>query len=459
MENDYRKKILLIITNGFAATNVIHSGLIRPLAEEYDVYICSDLLTENEIHDLNQNWRTDLKWLDIKIPSEIPTFKLLRRLEKAIFFKYFRIITQTIREKSNPGIFKYIMRGTLSLAGFLHLNKWLLKFLRKQIISQTPDSELVQKLRSGNFNGIISTSPLDIRENMIVNAIKGQVRSMAMVISWDNLTTKGLINADHDYVLVWNKFMEDEYLHFYKIFNLKKQSVRITGIPRFDIYFQPASVLPDNDPFRYTYKAAPGDKIILFATSANKHFPTQANIVHHLIQYTETTKGVKLIVRCHPADDPQLYSGLTMHPNVSFWFADSSSSKTKVFKPRLDALISLAEMLKRTDVCVNVASTIRLDAAACNKSIISIAYDGNKVMPYAHSVARFYDYTHQLELNNLGIDKMVFSKQELFDALNNFLFQPAFAPTDKIALVKKFTHFSKPVAIPTIMKLIAEWLQ
>ena len=458
MKNERSKRILLIITNPFAATNVIHSGLINLIAQRYQVHILSDLVREKEIAEINRRFGIQVESFSANIPVENRTLALLRKLEKALFFRHFGIINQTIKEQTNESSFQYLVKAVLYILDSLNLNKSLLKLLRNLIIRQSSkSSDLRERISAHQFSGMISTSPLDIRENIVVNSMKQTVRSLAMVISWDNLTTKGLINADYDFILVWNQFMAREYQTFYEPFSIGKQKIAITGIQRFDQYFGTNPNEIDKTKHRQRFHFDDDDKIILFATSAAKHFPDQIDIVYHLAEYSQDRPKVKIMVRCHPGDSVDRYQVFEREENIRIGSPEKLVGEGPSI-PALNTLLSLHEALKYSDVCIQVASTMRLDAAACNKPIISIAYDGNKSQPYSKSVMRFYDYDHQIPLNKLRIDRMVFSKQELFNALDDTLFSPNVYVSTNRELVKEFTHFSEPHSITTTMKFIEEWL-
>ena len=457
MENETVKQILLIITNPFAATNVIHSGLLELLARRYKVHILSDLIKEKEISEINRHYGIQVELLWANIPIENRTLRLLRKLEKAIFFRHFKIITQTIKEQNHSSLLRFIVKATLSTLDFLKLTKPLLKLLRYQIIKRSGKCDQFERIIASNFNGVISTSPLDIRENIIVNSLKENIKTLAMVISWDNLTTKGLINADHDYIVVWNKFMAEEYQTFYQIFKLDHQKICITGIPRFDPYFLENPGESGKTAYRQKFQFKQDEKMILFATSAAKHFPDQVDIVRHLSEYARIRTQTKIIVRCHPGDRFEKYQVFETDQNIRITCPENLADQDSSI-PALNTLSSLCEVLMYTDICIQIASTMRLDAAACNKPIISIAYDGDKSQPYSKSIRRFYDYDHQLPLNELNIDRMVFNKQELFDALDEALFNPKFKLQPNRELAKEFTHFSEPVSVATTMKFIDEWL-
>jgi hypothetical protein len=456
MVSTARKRILILITNSFAAMNVIHSGLLKKIADQYEVHILSDLLKGTQIEHISQHFDIKINIIDQRIPEENSWVRFIRQVEKLLFFYSFNIETQVVKNADQSPI-RHIFRysNTYLLKAF-RLDKVLLICLRKLIILSTTYSKILKNLDQFGFDGIVSTSPLDIRENKIVNFFKARkVRSLAMIISWDNLTSKGIINADHDYILFWNQLMADEYQRFYGIFNVTKK-VRVTGIPRFDVYFQHTT----HEDFRKKFGINASDKIILFATSAAKHFPCQLEIVRDLIGYSRNISNVSVIVRCHPADDYNQYRSLLTEPKLIIWRPDDGSALgSQIFSewlPDLDFLNILSDMLQNCDVCVQVASTMRLDAAACNKPIISIAYDGDLPLPYGKSVRRFYEYSHQIPLNKLQIDEMVSSKQQLFSALDNALNSDV--PPDHRSSIQPFLHYTEAKSVDSVMQNIHEWL-
>ncbi|WAC10516.1 CDP-glycerol glycerophosphotransferase family protein [Dyadobacter pollutisoli] len=352
------------------------------------------------------------------------------------------------------------MRPIVLLLGVSGLTRIILVYLRKIILYFTRHSDQLRKLDHYHFGGVISTSPLDIRENKVVNFLKTRgIGSMAMIISWDNLTSKGVINADHDYILVWNQFMADEYERFYSIFRPQKSKVCITGIPRFDIYFRNQCQRSTSD-FRLKFKIEPLDKVILFATSASKHFPNQILIVNDLIEYTRRRANVKVIVRCHPADRFEHYRPFHFEKSIIVWQPENLRCSTPdIFSrwiPRIDFLETLSSMIKISDVCVQVASTIRLDAAACDKPVISIAYDGPRLLPYSQSVKRLYDYSHQVPLNRLKMDQMVYNKSQLFASLDKTL--NGNCHTDYKSLARPFIHYSEPKSVDSVIQNVQAWL-
>ncbi len=416
MGHTSKKRLLMLITNPYAATNVIHSGLIKRLSYRYELYIMSDIICNKEITVINDHFHMHVDLLPLTFPTENIVIKLLRQIQKAIYFDYFKIETQKIRDLQRPWLKARFITTILYILSSLGLSKVTLQMIRKGIIS------LTKRIFSNNihitFDGIISTSPLDIRENTIVNSLPG-IRSLAIIISWDNLTSKGVINANHHSVLVWNQQMAQEYKQFYQIYN-DTADVFINGSPRFDIYQEPlfGKYMPEN--FRRTLNIPAASKVILFTTSAHKHFPNQCDILRHLTDYAALHPSIIILLRFHPADDPLLYSLFSDLSCIRIW----KPEKRFKYIPDLDSLLVLASMLRLCDVCIQVASTIRLEAAITNTPCISVAYDGNLNLPFSHSVKRFYSFSHQTAFNAYQQDYRVHSKWELFQTLDSLLDTP-----------------------------------
>lgn len=458
MQEADKKSILILLTNSFAAINIIHSGLIRELARHYNIYLLSTMIHDRELLLINSHYNINLKIIPVSLPREGLFLSILRKVEKALFASHFNIVTQEIKDQKLSPARRFFMKTVLHLLAVSYLSKILLLLLRKSIIYMTSFSSGLRGLLSYRLEGVISLSPLDLRENRVVNFLgRHGVKSLGMVISWDNLTSKGVMNADHSYTLVWNELMAGEFQNFYSLFSSNIPKVSAVGIPRFDNYFKANKCSTSS--IRQRYNVHDGDYIILIATSAIKHFPNQFEVISDVLEFAKSNKKIHIIIRCHPADDPTRYESLAAEKSVTFWHSKnitSGNSRFYEWLPEFDFLNSLTGMLQICDVCVQFASTIKLDAAACGKPVISIAYDGSDAVPYAHQVKRLYEYAHQLPLNRLQVDRLVTSKQQLFEALTDSL--AGTDPNVQIAAIKPFVHFTTDDSVKCTVKTIAEWL-
>ncbi|MHA4737753.1 glycosyltransferase family protein [Dyadobacter sp. MSC1_007] len=454
MEENNKPNVLVMINNNFAALNMIHSGLIRHLAGKYNVILLSDLIGEHELAQINKHFNIEVQATTASLCRETRLVRWSRLFQKALFCHFFQIRTLLVQMRGRGG-FVYLGYRLFCLIFWIKwLNVRLLALSRQWIISQTSQQPLDACLDRLNLHGVISTSPLDIRENQIVNILKKRnIKSAAIVISWDNLSSKGLMNADHDIVLVWNYLMAEEYRRYYAVFKSKSR-ICVSGIPRFDLYFK--YDVHDLYTFQRKLRIKPSNRIILLATSSVKHIPSHNYIIKHLLEYLDANPDVILLVRCHPGDRPENYASFRNHANFHCFPAHSNIENASRLPP-LDFLNTLRMQLEACHVCIQIASTMRLDAAACNKPVISIAYE-ETLTRYAQSVSQLYSYSHQIPLNDLHIDRMVCDKHALFNALDELL-DPGIPNPDYRKIIKPFLHCQGVNATSLTIQHLNEWLQ
>lgn len=452
MEKSNQKHILVLITNPFAIINVIHSGLMRELGQYYRISIMSDLLTAADIQRFNLHFHSDMHWLPVPIPVVSDFTKWLRSIQMLLFGHFFGLETIRIKLLERGRVLHWLFCIARRSRLLIYLSGSMTVFIRNWLIRRTTSPYFYASVAKYNFKAVISTSPLDLRENAIANSLDVRgIPCISIIISWDNLTSKGVINAKSNLVLVWNKQMAAEYQRFYSIFG-DEAAVCVAGIPRFDIYFRnpPKTNL---NPGR-----APGDnvktRLILFSTGAVKHHSCQNYLIYDLLEYAKNRPCIAILVRCHPGDDIRRYDSFRGLRNLHFFqpFGENTSQV-----PPVNFLETLDSQLKECEVCVQAASTMRLDAAACNKPCINIAYDAHPAVHYANSVKRFYDYSHQISLHNLSKEHVVHNREELFLKLDKILTKSKIQ-TDARATIKPVLLHTSRHAVRLSTQNIQQWL-
>ncbi len=86
----------------------------------------------------------------------------------------------------------------------------------------------------------------------------------------------------------------------------------------------------------------------------------------------------------------------------------------------------LADTLFHSDVTINTCSTMSIDAAAFDKPVINIVFDGHEKKPYYDSVRQFYDETriHYVPILKSGGVRLANNKEELIKYINMYLENP-----------------------------------
>ena len=224
---------------------------------------------------------------------------------------------------------------------------------------------------------------------------------VALCASWDNLTSKGFFQFGVDRLVVWNEVLRHEAL---SLFQFPADDVFVGGIPRFDDYFR-AETCRTRLEFFQTAGLDPSRRLITYATGhAQLGWPYQQrtpepDIVRFLATGIDSGAfGVpcQLLVRLHPQAKAEDYREFEHHPLVRIY----APGRPSAFVDRdLSAEENrlLAETMRYSDVVVNIASTITIDAAAVDTPVICVGFDFSG-SPVAESVRRFYDFEHYRKL-------------------------------------------------------------
>lgn len=84
--------------------------------------------------------------------------------------------------------------------------------------------------------------------------------------SWDNLTTKSLIQIEPDAVLVWNEEHARAVSAYHRI---PRENIKITGAPQFDVWFERPAPFQARVEFAASYALDPSRRFLLYISSAS----------------------------------------------------------------------------------------------------------------------------------------------------------------------------------------------
>lgn len=127
------------------------------------------------------------------------------------------------------------------------------------------DAWIKQFLQAEKPDGVVA-SPVNARHSSAdleyIKAAKALgILTAAQVISWDNLTTKGIFHIMPDLLLVWNKTQVREAEEHH---GMPESRIRITGAPVFDEWFVPRRPSKTREAFCAEWKLDPNQPILLY---------------------------------------------------------------------------------------------------------------------------------------------------------------------------------------------------
>jgi hypothetical protein len=291
------------------------------------------------------------------------------------------------------------------------------------------------------------TEPFEIR--LLRSAKRHQIKTLAIIPSWDNLTSKGVMGVKPDYLVVWNEIMarEAEELHAFK-----KENVFVTGPLQFDNFFDP-DFLMSRDEFNAKFQVENGRPLIVFGTITPKYFKYNIEVLKILREFIKNgdIKGnPKILIRIHPqvvkdpvyGDNLEEYRLLALEndtfalsiPETEEWASMTIPSKTDYRE--------LISALTYAKICIASASTLIFDSFACNTCFIGIGFDGEeKQIPYHKSVKRMFDFEHYKNVRSLGGFYVAESKRDLANYINSYLTDPGIHKEERAKTLNQHIKF------------------
>lgn len=439
------KKIVLTISRGSLARNLLQNDFYKILCEKYAIVILTSAAEDVRFRE---------EFAHPNVSFVLMTEVDHSRLDRFFFFFHKNLIyNATVNQKNhwgsignpksmNPTYFSYILKKII----FSPLSK--LKFLRD--IARFLDGMFTQKEEKQRFEKILQTEKPDL---VMVTNMAGDteaallkvskklgIKTLAMPKSWDNLT-KHSFRAKADRVVAWSEFVKHQAVKFQ---NYKEDQISIIGIPQFDYYTDP-SRLWSREEFCRKYGFDENKRIIFFG-SEGKLFPVDAenaHIIYDLIQNDELVDKSQLLIRPHYGykNDEQKFKELFGKKDV---VVDLFHKASQDFRDEWDYsrefMDGFLNSLYHSDIIVNTCSTLTLDAMSFEKPVIGIKFDGYQTKPYSDSIARWYETYYYNAVVSTGAVTVAHSKEELKQALNLYLKNPQEKSTERKFLKENFCY-------------------
>jgi hypothetical protein len=193
------------------------------------------------------------------------------------------------------------------------------------------------------------------------------------ILSFDNLTSRGPLPRDAHYT-VWGPRMQAQLLRLYPRFH--QDDVSITGTPQFDLHRQP-ELRWSRARTLHALGLPQRARYFLYAASHPTLTPEEPALVAALAARLTTRpmlSGHRLVVRPHPLDDPARWTstaGDVVRLSVPL---TTGGAPLGWAVPRLEDAARLTSSLAHANGCLNVASTMSLDAAVLDRPVICMDF-------------------------------------------------------------------------------------
>jgi hypothetical protein len=280
----------------------------------------------------------------------------------------------------------------------------------------------------------------DIR--MIRRARAMGVPSVTFTQGWDNLTSKTIVGARPDELIVWNERMLEEAVELH---GFEADRITVAGPPHFDPYFRRTG-WTDRVAFLRKLGLDPEKRIVLYATSPRRYFTDSIAVTDLLIKANEAGRfgpDVQLVIRLHPQviqgqDADDLGAWERFRGRVYLDMPRGATGLAADYTP--EGTAHIAQLLDASAVTINVASSISIDAAIFDTPVINLRFDAEPGRPYLKSVRRQYDTDHYKQVLKTWAVRLADSPEQLIDEVRRYLNNPSLESVERANLVRELCY-------------------
>ena len=298
--------------------------------------------------------------------------------------------------------------------------------LEKFLLNYPRSLDAMERLRRNAPDLVFTTGPFQFEQPAVVSAAKNLgIPSLALVPSWDNLSTKARMVFKHDGYIVWSEQMKRELHHFYP--DTADRPVYIVGAPQFDVFFE-ERFWQTRPEFCASQGLRPDLPIILYAIGSPNFLQEHHGALELAKRIQRGVLGeVQMLVRPHPIHDnaemasmfqyfaPQVISQQTAEAGTSLIARSQDESHIKEW----------VNTFRHADVVVNLSSTATVDAAIFDRPVVNLDFDpepGGPNQELVKDVNHFW--THFKPVAESGGIWLVNDHEEMVTAIQTYLQRP-----------------------------------
>ncbi len=441
--------LLWVVINGSSAGNVLRTGVLARLLDlvpDARVVLMSPLVADAAFTAEFAHPRVAFEPLPAHMPG-----RLERRLINLLQAHYFeRCTTETIRIKVAAGHVGTAMRFRAvrarvgrALAPRAAEGRWY--DVVDRVVTNASTDAVIARWRPTLVAA--STPGLSFAEMPVLRSAARQgIPTMAVDLSWDNLTNKLLPIRRLNRLVVWNDTMKAEAhdLHGYD-----RADVDVCGPPQFDAYFA-SDARSSRADFCRRVGVDPASHLLTLTTVPAESYPRHDIVIDHLLKAIHNNAFAQpcdLLVRVHPRDDLRKYERYRGIPHVSIEkpFRDGArSGDGHSVDVTVENTRHLADTMRYSDVVLNVASTITIEAAIFDTPVVNIAFDERdaEAQPFLESPLRYYSYTHYQQIVGAGAVRIAKTPSQMIELVNAYLRDPSLDAAGRRRVVLEQCQFT-----------------
>jgi hypothetical protein len=299
------------------------------------------------------------------------------------------------------------------------LERWLLRYER------SPEAtELFCRTRP---DVLLTTGPFQFEQPAIAaSGLRLGVRTLALIPSWDNISTKRRMLFKYDGYIVWSERQRSELHERYS--HTRNRPVYVVGAPQYDVFFQTRFCQSRAD-FCASQNLDPGRPIIVYAVGSPNFLKGEAYGALALARAIEggAIGDVQLLVRPHPIHDHSELDRLFANFGGRIMVQRTAQPGTPVSARSQDErqIAEWVNTFRHAAVVVNLSSTVSVDAAICDRPVVNLNFDPSPERSDEQLIKEINDdWTHFSPIAKSGGVWLVNGIDEMLHAVRTYLAKP-----------------------------------
>lgn len=307
---------------------------------------------------------------------------------------------------------------------------------------RTVPPEVEAELETWRPDLTVVTNPFHSYETGVAAAAQRRgSRVIALIPSWDNLTTKRRMVFDYDGYLVWS---DDQAASLRRLYpRAVHRPVDVVGTPQYDAFVDPR-FHADRGEWCARHGLDPHRPIVLYALGSPNMFdelPAVATVANAADR--GDLEDAQVLVRCHPIHDTEQLArdlAVLVDESSAVTVQRSAARPDSAVRERthgLDELVDWVNTFRHADVVVNLSSTSTLDAAIFDRPVVNLDYDpapGGRRTPLVKEINRLWE--HFAPVAQSGGVALVSNPDELLVAVQRALREPAIGHDGRAWIVR-----------------------
>ncbi|RLG57826.1 MAG: hypothetical protein DRN83_00835 [Hadesarchaea archaeon] len=438
------KTMFMTITGGYGIRNIFRSDAFKIISSEKDLRIV--IFTpfvdgKSIISDFPEVQGKNIFIEDLARYKPNLLERVLRKMQEIITFNINYVGTIRVKElrlKKKSHV-KYLL--TRFIKKILGKNRNLIEALGRldDLLSKYKFARYEQPFLKYKPSLVFSTDFLHPYEwGLTKTARRLKVPVITMIANWDHLTKRMLSKSDK--VIGWDEFNKRQLIEYY---GYNSRDILVAGIPHQDYFVRAKDKFLPKGEFLKKLGAKPDKKLILYTTARAQDDQSIIKIICEAIKNGKIKYPAHLHVRIHPEDSLARYEHLKKYGDIitfevpkrtvseRVWSGKmlmTSAARPEIWVPDEEEMVHYANLIACTDVAINRASSVTLDAVAMDVPTINIAFDliserGAERVSFDWSTSIF-GFTHYEFIPKSGGVRLANSPEELISHINTYLDNP-----------------------------------